>query len=91
LIDWVCPDPGRVVKHYPRSQAQNHALGLYSQEELRTAEDSLLSVTADQPPATEADGDALTEEKLQVGTGTGFDYFVIIFTLVFSFWHFTVR
>jgi hypothetical protein len=62
-----CLDPGRVVKHYPRTQAQNHALGLYTQEELRTAEDSLLSFSADEAPATAEDGDALTEEKLQVG------------------------
>ncbi len=61
-----CSDPGRVVKHYPRTQAQNHALGLYTQEELRTAEDSLLAFSADEAPATAEDGDALTEEKLQV-------------------------
>ena len=54
--EWFCSDPGRIVKHYPRSTAQNHALGLYSQEELRTAEDQ---------PTPPAD-DALTEEKLQV-------------------------
>lgn len=48
-------DPGRIVKHYERSREQNHALGLYSEEELRPA------VEEQAPPAD----DTLTAEKLQ--------------------------
>lgn len=44
-------DPGRMEKHYPRTKAQNHSLGLYTEEEIES----------DKPIE---DTDELTEEKL---------------------------
>ena len=51
-------DPGRWTDTYERSKEQNHQLGLYSDEELQTAEDPVLQRVSE-------DDDALTEDKLK--------------------------
>ena len=52
------PDPGRVVDNYERNSEQNHLLGLYTPEELQTAEDPVLH------RVEEEQEDALTGENL---------------------------
>merc|ERR1719412_363603 len=37
------PDPGRETEQYERTREQDHQLGLYTQEELQTAEDPVLA------------------------------------------------
>merc|ERR1719410_1909584 len=58
-------DPGREVNNYQRSDKQNHQLGLYSQEELQTAEDPVLQrVTEEEEEVVEVEDSALSGEKL---------------------------
>jgi len=52
------PDPGRVVENYERNTEQNHLLGLYTPEELQTAEDPVLH------RVEEEEEEALTGDKL---------------------------
>jgi len=61
------PDPGRVVENYERSKEQNHLLGLYTEEELRTAEDPVLNRLEEE---TEEDlaGQKLNDEVLSFPT-----------------------
>lgn len=51
-------DPGRIEKHFQRNNEQDHMLGLYGKEELKTQED--LEKESQLPEA-----DPLTEAKLQ--------------------------
>lgn len=55
------PDPGRVVENYERNSEQNHLLGLYTPEELQTAEDPVLHRVEEEE---EEEEDALTGDKL---------------------------
>ena len=57
------PDPGRIVENYERNTAQNHLLGLYTQEELQTAEDPVLHRVEEEDEEEQAE-DALTGDNL---------------------------
>jgi len=61
------PDPGRTVENYERNKEQNHQLGLYTQDELQTAEDPVLNRLEEE---TEQDlaGDNLNDEVLSFPT-----------------------
>ena len=68
-------DPGREVNNYQRSDKQNHQLGLYSQEELQTAEDPVLQRVTEEEEEEEVEvedsalsGDKLNEEVLSFPT-----------------------
>lgn len=52
------PDPGRTTEMYTRTTDQDHKLGMYTQEELRTADDPVLD-------RVEEEDTALTEERLK--------------------------
>jgi len=53
------PDEGRTSDSYVRSPEQNHSLGLYTEDELKTADDPVLSRDIDN------DDTSLTSEKLK--------------------------
>ena len=55
------PDPGRETEQYERTREQDHQLGLYTQEELQTAEDPVLARQEDAELAGEQlQGEVLT-------------------------------
>eukprot|EP00090_Calanus_glacialis_P037142 TRINITY_DN6369_c0_g1_i1.p1 TRINITY_DN6369_c0_g1~~TRINITY_DN6369_c0_g1_i1.p1 ORF type:complete len:448 (-),score=170.81 TRINITY_DN6369_c0_g1_i1:80-1423(-) len=53
------PDPGRTSEQYTRTTEQDHALAIYTQEELKTSDDPVLA------RVEEEEDTALTEEKLK--------------------------
>lgn len=62
-------DPGRTVENYERNTQQNHLLGLYTPEELQTAEDPVLHRVEDEDEAKDAlTGDNLHDEVLSFPT-----------------------
>ena len=60
-------DPGRTVENYQRNKEQNHQLGLYTQEELQTAEDPILHRVEEETEDALA-GDNLNDEVLSFPT-----------------------
>lgn len=62
------PDPGRVVENYERNIEQNHLLGLYTPEELQTAEDPVLHRVEEEEEEEALTGDKLNDEVLSFPT-----------------------
>ena len=61
------PDPGRVTENYERNSEQNHLLGLYTTEELQTAEDPVLHRVEEEQEEALA-GENLNDEVLSFPT-----------------------
>jgi len=59
-------DPGRVEKHFQRTNKQDHMVGLYTEEELKTNED--LEKESKQPEVDPLDEEKLKEEVLHFPT-----------------------